>query len=729
MRLRYALLMVCLALVVNSANAQFQVWFLDEFQVITNACGGGTPVPDGTTIQVWWDSTANGIGPGDVQPQEGFGFQQANFNQFLLNGMQELGTPGTFAATENFVFAANTPNPGDGTGHPVFYLRICLDNSDIHWVSDTFRVQTGYQEVYFGTGPGEIPFTCVAGACGGCPSPAPVSNFTASQNLCNSILVNWTHSGENVAGYRLLVNSADYVYIPGAANTSYTITGYPGGIDIPVRCRAYRICGTGQDADTAFSTAMEVTGRSLVTPPTPQNMSATDDSCGSVYVRWSVNTVLGLDSFRVFREGVRIGSLNRGSAGQVRTFVDNAPLAGVASYCVYGYSTTCSTGTGACDNGRAGAAPVCTINNIAATSDDCDEVCVTWTANCPDAVSFQILRSNVSVGTVPATGGPNYSFCHAPVAGQVGQYQVRAVNACGNGTLQPATPVPGTRLAAPGNVQTIVASDTLCDKVRVTWAALAGTDSFQIRRDGNTIGSVAGGVLLYDDFTAVAGVTYSYTVVAFNQCGAGSVATGNTGTRRAAGTGTATFTLVTAGPPNWTYSMTVNSGCLNTVVIRDFCAGTTATAPTGWTVTVDNDSIIFTSTTSYGATETVTGFVLSHPTCDGDGRWSSGQSGGTIRGPLPVGENAALPTEYSVKVFPNPFNPQTNFKIAVPNASETRIVVFNINGQVVRDMNLGRLQAGYHTVQFGGSELPSGMYFARIQAGSFHSTHKLMLLK
>ncbi|MBL0061630.1 MAG: T9SS type A sorting domain-containing protein [bacterium] len=235
---------------------------------------------------------------------------------------------------------------------------------------------------------------------------------------------------------------------------------------------------------------------------------------------------------------------------------------------------------------------------------------------------------------------------------------------------------------------------------------------------------------VYDDLTAVAGQTRTYTVVAVSECGNGAVAAGNGGTRLAPGTGTATFALVTAGPPNWTYSMTVLTGCLNRVVIRDYCEGTTATAPTGWTVTVNGlDSIVYVTATAAGAGETVTGFGLSHPTCDGNGRWGSGQSGGSIRGPLPVGENAEIPTEYGVKVFPNPFNPQTNFRIAIPQASDTRILVFNIAGQLVREMNLGRMQAGYHTVQFGGADLPSGMYFARVQSGVFNSTHKLMLLK
>jgi hypothetical protein len=187
--------------------------------------------------------------------------------------------------------------------------------------------------------------------------------------------------------------------------------------------------------------------------------------------------------------------------------------------------------------------------------------------------------------------------------------------------------------------------------------------------------------------------------------------------------------MTQAGPPNWTYSMTVTSGCLNQLVIRDFCEGTTATAPTGWTVSVTDDSIIYSSTEVFGATDVISGFGLHHPTCDGDGRWGTGQSGGTIRGPLPVGSNAELPTEYALKVFPNPFNPQTTLHLAVPMSSDTRVLIFNITGQLVRDQNFGRLQAGYHSLRFDGADLPSGMYFARVQSGTFQNVQKLMLLK
>ncbi len=731
MRLRFAFLMFCMLIGATVANAQFNAVLVNELQPLTLACGSGAPVPDGTTVQIFWDSLGNGPTDDDNQPIEGPGFLQVNFNQFNLNGASLLEIPGGFGTDPFFAMASGIPDPAQNTGHPLYWLRVCLDTEGIYWQSDTFRVFTGgITEVYFGVGDGLVPFTCLTGVCAGCPSPPPVENLVASQAFCDSIVLTWEHDQIDIDGYRILVdNTEPYIYIPNPATTRYVDLVGIGGQDHTYGVRAYRICGTGQDADTARSTRATTTGRKLVGPPTPQNLTASDDECGRVLVSWSVNTILGLDMFVILRDDVPLDTIDNHNAGFVEQFFDNAPLAGVHEYCVRGTSVNCSDGPEACDNGAAGAGPNCTITNVDASDDDCDEICITWTATCADADSFEIFRNNTRVTAVFNTGGPNFTLCYTAPIG-TGTFQIRAKNACGNGALTPNPGVSGTRLGPPTAVQDIVASDNLCDKVRVTWTDHPEADSYRILRQGGEIGTVAGDVNVYDDFTAVPGQTRTYTVVAVSECGAGVAATGNGGTRLVAGTGTATFALVTAGPPNWTYSMTVLTGCLNRVVIRDYCEGTTATAPTGWTVVVNGlDSIVYSSATAAGAGETVTGFGLSHPTCDGNGRWGSGQSGGSIRGPLPVGENAEIPTEYGVKVFPNPFNPQTNFRIAIPQASDTRILVFNINGQLVREMSLGRMQAGFHTVQFGGADLPSGMYFARVQSGVFHSTHKLMLLK
>ncbi len=88
-----------------------------------------------------------------------------------------------------------------------------------------------------------------------------------------------------------------------------------------------------------------------------------------------------------------------------------------------------------------------------------------------------------------------------------------------------------------------------------------------------------------------------------------------------------------------------------------------------------------------------------------------------------------IPAEFMLSQnYPNPFNPSTTFEFGLPQASEWRLVVFNILGQTVEEWN-GQAEAGFMTVRWDAGQHSSGVYFYRLEAGSYTATKKMVLLK
>jgi len=83
---------------------------------------------------------------------------------------------------------------------------------------------------------------------------------------------------------------------------------------------------------------------------------------------------------------------------------------------------------------------------------------------------------------------------------------------------------------------------------------------------------------------------------------------------------------------------------------------------------------------------------------------------------------------------PNPFNPTTSIQMALPAAGPVDLVVYGLDGRVVRTLVSEALPAGFHTVAWdgrddGGLPVASGAYIYRLRAGDFVSSRKMLLLK
>ncbi|HPD25423.1 MAG TPA: T9SS type A sorting domain-containing protein, partial [Candidatus Marinimicrobia bacterium] len=66
---------------------------------------------------------------------------------------------------------------------------------------------------------------------------------------------------------------------------------------------------------------------------------------------------------------------------------------------------------------------------------------------------------------------------------------------------------------------------------------------------------------------------------------------------------------------------------------------------------------------------------------------------------------------------------------ALPKSTQVTLMVYNMLGQPVAVLQNGFLEAGYYHVNFDASNLPSGMYIYRIQAGDFRNVKKMTIMK
>ncbi|MGE5437220.1 MAG: T9SS type A sorting domain-containing protein [Syntrophothermus sp.] len=92
--------------------------------------------------------------------------------------------------------------------------------------------------------------------------------------------------------------------------------------------------------------------------------------------------------------------------------------------------------------------------------------------------------------------------------------------------------------------------------------------------------------------------------------------------------------------------------------------------------------------------------------------------------------STTIPKGFSLEQnYPNPFNPSTSIVYHVQTASMVTLKIFDILGNEVAQLVNEFQNPGSYSVNFNASELSSGIYLYQINAGSFTSTKKMMLMK
>ncbi len=102
---------------------------------------------------------------------------------------------------------------------------------------------------------------------------------------------------------------------------------------------------------------------------------------------------------------------------------------------------------------------------------------------------------------------------------------------------------------------------------------------------------------------------------------------------------------------------------------------------------------------------------------------------------LAIDEAKALPKEFALNPnYPNPFNPETTIEFALPRDSKVTLTIYNLNGQLVRQLVSNSYKAGYQRViwngrDYSGNAVGSGVYIYTLKAGDFSQTRKMILMR
>ncbi|MCD4818586.1 MAG: T9SS type A sorting domain-containing protein [Candidatus Cloacimonetes bacterium] len=99
-----------------------------------------------------------------------------------------------------------------------------------------------------------------------------------------------------------------------------------------------------------------------------------------------------------------------------------------------------------------------------------------------------------------------------------------------------------------------------------------------------------------------------------------------------------------------------------------------------------------------------------------------------------IEEDSVNPVNFSLKNYPNPFNPETTIKFNLKKKEQTELVIYNIKGQKVKTLINRELEAGKHSIVWNGTDetgkkLSSGIYLYKLKTDNYSAVKKMLMIK
>ena len=89
-----------------------------------------------------------------------------------------------------------------------------------------------------------------------------------------------------------------------------------------------------------------------------------------------------------------------------------------------------------------------------------------------------------------------------------------------------------------------------------------------------------------------------------------------------------------------------------------------------------------------------------------------------------------IPTVYNLSSpYPNPFNPTTTISFSIPQSEMVSLNLYDITGKLITTLINEKLNIGYHSIDWDGSNQSGGVYLVRMESGNYVGTQKLLLVK